>query len=84
MHIAHQLGFLSLAQFSFLHNPGLSAQRGTTHSGLGLLTSVVNQGNPLWKCPQVDLKEAILQLGFLFLDDFNLLHTDTKLTSTLQ
>lgn len=34
--------------------------------------------------PQVDLKEAILQLGFLFLDDFNLLHTDTKLTSTLQ
>lgn len=68
-------GFLSLAPFSFLYNPGLSAQRGTTHSGLGLPTSVVNQG---------DLKEAILHLSFLFPDDFNLLPTDTKLTSTLQ
>lgn len=63
---------LSCAQPVSLHNSELAAQGGTAYSGLGPLTSIINQEN----APQPSLMEAFSELRYLFTNDPGLCQVD--------
>lgn len=66
----------------FLYHPGSSSQSATTHTRLGLPTSVISQENAQ-ACSQASLVGHFLSRGSFFQNDAGLCQADIELTSTL-